>query len=146
MSLAERDSPVSARGRKEARSAWLWGVVFGFLLLGALVVGSTAILPPAPKEVPPPVAAAVPDTSSPRDLVGSRRTAETQDNLLARAGLPLAARGLRVADVQSKLQYDKKIRDGQVRLVLTSRVGSARVHDAPSGGRLERAIASITIG
>ena len=78
--------------------------------------------------------------------VGSRRTAELQDCLLARAGLPLAAARLQIPAILSKIKYDKKIHDGRVRLVLTSRVGSASVHEAPSGGGLERAIASITVG
>ena len=75
MSLPEGRSPFSAWGRREIRSTWLWGVLFGFLLLGALVIGSMAILTPGPKGTPEPVAAAAPDSSSRRDLAGSRRTA-----------------------------------------------------------------------
>lgn len=50
---------------------------------------------------------------------------ERQDRLLDRLGLPRVARGLRLEAVFDKLKWDKKVRDGEVRFVLTPEVGSA---------------------
>ncbi|MBI4364863.1 MAG: trypsin-like peptidase domain-containing protein [Candidatus Latescibacteria bacterium] len=73
--MPEGRSPIRARERRDVRSAWLWGVVFGFLLLTGLVVGSTTVLTPGPRGTSEPIAAAAPDTSEKRDLSSSRRTA-----------------------------------------------------------------------
>jgi len=78
--------------------------------------------------------------------VSGRRTAERQNDLLARAGLPLRAGSLSVPGILSKLFVDKKVRDGKLRFVLTSRVGSASVRDQPSDPYLKRAISSIITG
>ncbi len=76
MSSSEPLTPGSARGRGGARGTLLWGVIFGFPLLAALIVGSSAILPPDAKNGGAGPAAAAPDSSAPRrDLADSRRTA-----------------------------------------------------------------------
>src|SRR2546425_6608865 len=48
MSLLEVGTKATPRSWKESRSAWLWGVAFGFLLLGALIIGATVVLTPTP--------------------------------------------------------------------------------------------------
>lgn len=72
------------------------------------------------------------------------RTAERQGELLTRAGLPIAARGLPIPDVIRNLFVDKKVKEGRLRIVLTSRVGSASVREQPVDLQLVRAIHSIT--
>ncbi len=75
----------------------------------------------------------------------SSRTAERQNRLLVRSGLPLRARRLPIPAILEKLQYDKKIWRGKRRLVLTSRVGSASVREHLSPLEVERAINFITM-
>jgi 3-dehydroquinate synthase len=77
--------------------------------------------------------------------VASRRTIERQNRLLARAGLPLKAPALAVPDVLAKLLYDKKISDGKLRFVLTSRIGVASLREHPVDRHLRHAIRSITV-
>ncbi len=57
-------------------------------------------------------------------------TAERLHDVLARAGLPTAASAVRAAEVLDKLQYDKKMKGGQGRFVLTRGIGSATVATA----------------
>lgn len=78
--------------------------------------------------------------------VCSLRTAERQNLLLARAGLPLRAAGLAKRAILANMQYDKKIKRKEQRFVLTSRVGSASLHSHLSHALVERAISSITKG
>jgi serine protease Do len=77
MSLPDRNPAGPAWSRKESRSAWLWGVVFGFLLLGAILFGAAALMPDWPGGARP---AAVPDAEaqSRRDPGSTRRTAIVQ--------------------------------------------------------------------
>jgi 3-dehydroquinate synthase len=77
--------------------------------------------------------------------VASRRTIDRQNQLLARAGLPLRAPRLRTPAIMAKLLYDKKIRDGKLRFVLTSRVGVASLREHPVDHHLRHAIRSITM-
>src|SRR6266850_2883060 len=78
MSLLEVGSKITPRSWKESRSAWLWGVVFGFLLLGALIIGATVVLTPTPgRDVRTGVAVAD-DNQANRDPGTSRRTAIVQ--------------------------------------------------------------------
>jgi 3-dehydroquinate synthase len=74
----------------------------------------------------------------------SLRTAERQNQLLARAGLPLRAGGLSIPAILANMQYDKKIERKRRRFVLTSKVGSASLRPLLSRVRVERAIRSIT--
>jgi serine protease Do len=77
MWLLEVGTKVTSRRWKESRSAWLWGVVFGFLLLGALIIGATVVLTPTPGgDVRTGVAVA--DNQANRDPGTSRRTAIVQ--------------------------------------------------------------------
>ena len=77
--------------------------------------------------------------------VASRRTIDRQNRLLARAGLPLRAPALAVPAVMAKLLYDKKISDGKLRFVLTSRIGVASLREHPVDHHLRHAIRSITM-
>jgi 3-dehydroquinate synthase len=78
--------------------------------------------------------------------VCSPATAERQNRLLARAGLPLRAGGLASRAILAKMRHDKKISQGRQRFVLTSRVGSASVQGPLSHALVERAISYITKG
>ncbi len=82
MWMPEMMPPGPARTRKEWRSVWLWGVLFGFLLLGALVLAWTTLLTPEPdgKLHPAAAARAVADAEAAErnDLSNSRRTALVQ--------------------------------------------------------------------
>ena len=77
MSSSE-SNPTGPWGRKESRSAWLWGVVFGFLLLGALLLGAAALTREAPGDNVPTEVAAVGGARVLRDPGSSRRTALVQ--------------------------------------------------------------------
>lgn len=76
--------------------------------------------------------------------ISSLRTAERQNHLLARAGLPLCASGLSSSAILTNMQYDKKMNRKRQRFVLTSRVGSASLRQHLSHALVERAIYSIT--
>lgn len=52
-----------------------------------------------------------------------------QIELLKLAGLPTEIRGLSVEAILSRLRFDKKVVDGKVRFVLTTRLGSATIKD-----------------
>ncbi|TMQ60393.1 MAG: trypsin-like serine protease [Candidatus Eisenbacteria bacterium] len=78
MSLLELNAKVTRWRRKESRSAWLWGVLFGFLLLGALILGATVILTPSPGGDVRPGVAVAEDSQAHRDPGNSRRTAIVQ--------------------------------------------------------------------
>jgi serine protease Do len=78
MSLPERNPVGSAWRRKESRSAWLWGVVFGFLLLGAILFGAAALLPDWPAGGARREAVAVAEAQARRDPGSMRRTAIVQ--------------------------------------------------------------------
>ena len=54
-------------------------------------------------------------------------TVERVERLVRQLGLPVVAGRLEVAAVLDKLQYDKKMKDGKARFVLTRGVGSATV-------------------
>lgn len=54
-------------------------------------------------------------------------TVERVERLLIQLGLPVTAGHLEAAAVLDKLQYDKKMKDGKTRFVLTRGVGSATV-------------------
>ncbi len=71
------------------------------------------------------------------------RAAHRQGELIRRAGLPLEA-NVAVAPVLDALRYDKKIKGGVLRVVLTSKVGSASLHASPRAAVLKRAIATIS--
>jgi 3-dehydroquinate synthase len=66
-----------------------------------------------------------------------------QDRLLDRIGLPAAAEGLPIEGVLRKLKADKKVRNRQVRFVLTSKVGSARFAQPVDNVRVRRALAAL---
>lgn len=71
--------------------------------------------------------------------------AERQNRLLELMGLPIRARHLPVSAILDKLRYDKKIRNGRLRFVLTPEMGSASVREQPVGRHLSSAILSITM-
>jgi len=74
MSLVEAPNPGSPRSG--SRSMWLWGVVCGFLLLGALILGASSLGPSAPRgDLRPAPAVAQDASASSRDPSASRRTA-----------------------------------------------------------------------
>ena len=82
MSSADPAAPETRRSVNESRSTWIWGLVCGFLLLGALVLGASAIRlgkagsaggPARPGAGLVPAAAA--DEVPRSDLHSSRRTA-----------------------------------------------------------------------
>jgi 3-dehydroquinate synthase len=68
-----------------------------------------------------------------------------QNQLLIRAGLPIRARSLPAAAILAKLRFDKKIRNGKLRFVLTPQVGSASVREQLLDGHLSRAIRFISM-
>ena len=68
---------------------------------------------------------------------------EIQDRLLAARGLPGLLPSLGLDSVLSRLQTDKKVRDGRLRWVLLRRMGSAEAgHEAPSA-TVREAVAEI---
>jgi 3-dehydroquinate synthase len=71
--------------------------------------------------------------------------AERQNRLLELLGLPIRAAHLPVPVILDKLRYDKKIRDGKLRFVLTPQIGSASVREQPVGRHLSSAILSLTM-
>jgi 3-dehydroquinate synthase len=77
--------------------------------------------------------------------VTPRAVGERQNRLLARAGLPVRARALPVSEIIRNVRYDKKIRNGKLRFVLTPGVGSASVREHRAEHHLRRAIEFITI-
>ena len=78
MWLLDVGAKVTSRSWKESRSAWLWGVVFGFLLLGALILGATVVLTPTPGGNVRTGVAVAENNQSNRDPGTSRRTAIVQ--------------------------------------------------------------------
>ena len=71
--------------------------------------------------------------------------AERQNRLLELLGLPIRADHLPVPAILDKLRYDKKIRNGRLRFVLTPQIGSASVREQPVGRHLSSAILSLTM-
>jgi 3-dehydroquinate synthase len=69
-----------------------------------------------------------------------------QDLLIARAGLPLAARDLPARAVLAALTRDKKVRGGKLRFVLVPRVGAAGLITAPPPALVSRAVAGLALG
>lgn len=63
--------------------------------------------------------------------------------LLRRVGLPCATSAVTAADLLDKLQYDKKMKEGQARFVLTRGVGSATVAAALPDEIVAAAVQSI---
>ncbi len=78
--------------------------------------------------------------------VADREAIGRQNELLARAGLPLRARHLPIPAILHNLRLDKKLHRGRLRVVLTPRVGFASVREQPLDSHFERAIYSISIG
>ena len=78
MSLLEVGSKITPRSWKESKSAWLWGVAFGFLLLGALIIGATVVLTPTPGGDVRTGVAVADNNQANRDPGTSRRTAIVQ--------------------------------------------------------------------
>jgi 3-dehydroquinate synthase len=72
-------------------------------------------------------------------------TVARQDLLLARAGLPLAARGLPHAAILEALGRDKKARRRRPRFVLVARPGVASIEAVPAA-LVARAVASLEAG
>ncbi|MFH1539009.1 MAG: 3-dehydroquinate synthase [bacterium] len=50
---------------------------------------------------------------------------ERLEDLVARAGLPRAARGLDAREIESRMKHDKKFRAGRTRFVLLEKIGAA---------------------
>ena len=59
----------------------------------------------------------------------SEADAERVRSLLARAGLPVTAKGLAPARMQQLMKGDKKVKDGRIHFVLLERLGAATVRD-----------------
>jgi len=78
MWLFDLNAKAAPWSGKESRSAWLWGVFFGFLLLGALILGATVILTPTPGGDVRPGVAVAENNQAGRDPGNSRRTAIVQ--------------------------------------------------------------------
>jgi len=62
------------------------------------------------------------------------------ERLFVRAGLPVQAPALGAARYLELMRHDKKVQDGQLRLVLLERIGRAVVTDAASTADIEAAI------
>jgi 3-dehydroquinate synthase len=74
----------------------------------------------------------------------SREHQERQRALVQAAGLPLAMPTLDPAAVLACLQGDKKVRDGKVRFVLPTAIGSVVIRDDVDGATITAAMATLT--
>lgn len=68
---------------------------------------------------------------------------DRQNRLLDRLGLPRMVRGVEAGQVLDKLKWDKKVRDGIPRFVLTPAVGSASLAPPISTAVVRRALAQL---
>ncbi|HYQ90116.1 MAG TPA: trypsin-like peptidase domain-containing protein [Candidatus Binatia bacterium] len=75
MSSAEAPVPGPSRGGPGSRSSWFWGVLCGFLLLGALILGASSFTSSGTRGDLTPAAASAQDAPLGRDPTASRRTA-----------------------------------------------------------------------
>jgi 3-dehydroquinate synthase len=76
----------------------------------------------------------------------ARADARRVTALLARAGLPVAVKGLAPQRLRELMRVDKKARDGQVRFVLLQRIGQAVMRSDVPGGTVDRTLESACQG
>jgi 3-dehydroquinate synthase len=70
----------------------------------------------------------------------SREDAERQRRIIERSGLPTAWPDLSADAVLDSLQGDKKVRDGRLRFVLPTGIGSVEIRDDVSRGEILRCL------
>lgn len=73
----------------------------------------------------------------------SEADVERVRSLLARAGLPLAAKGVTPARMQQLMRGDKKVKEGRIHFVLLERLGAATVRDDVPAAAVEHTLARL---